>query len=236
MARFIWVIAVSFPLIVYYILRAEYIVHHEHRYSEDYRYKVARKMVRLMKRNAFIRTKVYGNDNLPKEGGYILYPNHQGKYDAIGIIGGHEKPCTVVIDEERSHIILADQFIKLINGARLDRKDYRSQVNIFRRVKEEVKKGRRYIIFAEGGYNKNRNNVREFLPGAFKCAVEAKSPIVPVALIDSYYPFEVNSLKPVTTQVHFLSPIYYDDYKEMTTKEIALVVRDRIAEAVEAYS
>ena len=236
MVRFIWVIAVSMPLIIYYILKAEYNCRHGGRYSEGYRYKVARNMVRIVKANAFIRTKIYGDDRLPKEGGYVLYPNHQGKYDTLGIIGGHDKPCSIVIDEKRSHLILADQFIKLVDGVRLNRDDFRAQVKAVMQLKDEIIQGRKFIIFPEGGYNGNRNSVQEFLPGAFKCAVQAKSPIVPVALIDSYIPFEVNSLKLVTTQVHFLKPLYYDEYKEMNTKEIAAVVRTRIMDAIRAYS
>ena len=63
--------------------------------------------------------------------------------------------------------------------------------------------------------------------------MKAKSPIVPVALIDSYKPFELNSLKPVTTQVHFLEPIYYEDYKELTTREVAEMVRTQIVETID---
>ncbi len=236
MVRFVWVIAVSLPLIVYYILKAEYICRHESRYTENDRYRVARRMVRIVKRNAFIRTKVYGSDRLPKEGGYVLYPNHQGKYDSLGIIDGHDRPCSVVIDEKTSRVILTDQFIKLVSGIRLNKNDFRGQIEAIKEIRDEIKKGRRFIIFPEGGYNKNGNNVQEFLPGAFKCAVQAKSPIVPVALIDSYIPFELNSLKPVTTQVHFLNPMYYEEYKGMSTREIAGEVKNRITEAIRRYS
>jgi 1-acyl-sn-glycerol-3-phosphate acyltransferase len=58
--------------------------------------------------------------------------------------------------------------------------------------------------------------------------MKAKSPIVPVALVDSYKPFGINSLKQVTTQVHFLPPIYYEEYKEMTSKEVSDLARSRI--------
>jgi len=236
MVRFIWVIAVSLPFIIYYILKAEYVCRHENRFSREDRYKIARNMVKVVKRNAFIRTKVYGSSNLPKEGGYVLYPNHQGKYDCLGIIDGHEKTCSVVVDERTARVILTDQFIKLLSGVRLNRQDFRKQVESVTRMREDLKRGRRFIIFPEGGYEKNRNSVRDFLPGAFKCAVQAKSPIVPVALIDSYVPFELNSLKPVTTQVHFLAPMYYEEYKEMNTRQIAEEVKRRITETIGRYS
>lgn len=190
-------------------------------------------MVKFMKRNAFIKTKAYGMDNLPEEGGYVMYANHQGKYDSLGIISSHEKPCTVVIDEKRSHLIIADQFVTLIKGTRLDKSSMEKQMKAILKVISEVKSGRRYIIFPEGGYCHNRNHVNEFLPGAFKCAIKAKCPIVPVVLIDSYKPFELNSLKPVTTQVHYLEPIYYEDYKKMSSKEISELVREKIMETIE---
>ena len=60
----------------------------------------------------------------------------------------------------------------------------------------------------------------------------AKVPIVPVALVDSYKVFQGFSLRKVTTQVHFLKPLYYDDYKEMSTKEIAAEVRLQIEKKI----
>ena len=54
------------------------------------------------------------------------------------------------------------------------------------------------------------------MPGAFKCAVRANCPIVPVLLVDSYKPFEINSLRRVKTQVHFLPAIYPEEYEGLT--------------------
>ena len=61
------------------------------------------------------------------------------------------------------------------------------------------------------------NEMLEFKGGSFKAATKAKCPIVPVALIDSFKPFDTNSIAPVTVLVHFLKPLYYDDYKDMKT-------------------
>ena len=93
----------------------------------------------------------------------------------------------------------------------------RQTVRLISEVAEEVAAGRRYIIFPEGGYFHNHNEVREFKPGCFKSAMKAKAPIVPVVLIDSYKVFEVWSIKPVTTQVHYLPAITYEEYKGKST-------------------
>ena len=233
MPRFCFVIIVSLPIIIFYILKVGYIEKHAENYTEADRYLVARRAISVMQRNGFIHTNVYGAENLPENGGYIMYPNHQGKYDALGIMSVHDTPCTVVMDKQRSNLPIADQFITLLQGSRLDKTDMKSQLKTISSITNQVKSGRRYIIFPEGGYYHNRNDVKDFLPGAFKCAIKSQSPIVPVALIDSYKPFELNSLKPVTTQVHFLEPIYYEEYKEMTSKEIAELTRNRIVTKIQ---
>ena len=228
MLRFCFVILISLPFVIFYLGKATYIERHDEHYSEEERYKVARRAVSILQRNGRIHTDVYGTENLPAEGGYVMYPNHQGKYDALGIISGHQKPCTVMIDDKRSHQVITTQFISLLKGSRLDKTDMKKQLKTILDIVEEVKSGRRYIIFPEGGYYHNRNEVHDFLPGAFKCSIKSRTPIIPVALIDSYKPFELNSLKTVTTKVYFLPPISYDEYKDMTSKEIAEKTRKQI--------
>ena len=57
-------------------------------------------------------------------------------------------------------------------------------------------------------------------------------PIVPVALIDSYKVFNSFTLGPVTTQVHYLKPILFEEYGQLKTPEIAGMVRQRIEEKI----
>ena len=162
-----------------------------------------------------------------------MYSNHQGKYDTLGIMHSHTKPCTIVMDAYRSKLPIVDTFIDLVRGRRLDKTDMRKQMQTMMQISGEVKEGRRYIVFPEGGYDNNKNELQDFMAGAFKCAVKAKAPIVPVAIIDSYKPFGVNSLRKVKTQVHFLKPLYYDEYGGMTTPEIAQEVKERIAKKID---
>lgn len=232
MSRFLYVIILCMPFIIYFLWMVGHIESKPYNYSELDRYNFARRMISIMKHNGRIKTDAYGIENLPDDGGYIMYANHQGKYDALGIISVHDAPCTIMMDAKRSQMILANQFITLLKGCRLDKSSMKTQMNGILNVIEEVKDGRRYIIFPEGGYANNKNKVQDFLPGSFKCSLKSESPIIPVALIDSYKPFGVNSLKKVTTQVHFLEPIYYETYKDMTTQEISRMVRYRIMEAI----
>lgn len=236
MLRLFYVIFISLPFVIYYMIKVIYYIRHEQKYTEEERYKLALKMIRIMKRNGRIHTVSYGSDKLPEKSGYIMYPNHQGKYDALGIISAHEKPCTVVIDDKASHALITAQFIDLLKGVRLDKTDMRQQVKSIRSIAEEVKSGRNYIIFPEGGYEHNGNSLQDFLAGAFKCAQLSHSPIVPVAIYDSYKVFSINSIKKVRTQVSFLDPIFYEEYKGMNTRTIAQMVKQRIEEEMKKLS
>ena len=117
----------------------------------------------------------------------------------------------------------------------IDRDDVRQSMKVIIDVTQEVKKKRNYLIFAEGTRSKNGNVLGEFKGGSFKAATKAKCPIVPVALIDSFKPFDSHSLKPVEVQVHYLKPLYYEEYKDMKTVEIAEEVKRRIEKAIEEH-
>lgn len=235
MLRLCYVILVSLPFVLYYIAKVNYIERHDEDFSEERRYKMAQRCISIMMHNGRIETESFGQEYLPEEGGYVMYSNHQGKYDTLGIMASHPKPCTIVMDAYRSKLPIVDPFIDLVKGSRLDKTDMKSQMKTILKIAEEVKNGRRYIVFPEGGYDHNRNDLQEFLPGSFKCATKSRAPIVPVAIIDSYKPFGLNSLRKVKTQVHFLPPIFFEEYSKLTTPQIAQLVKSRIAAVMEEY-
>ncbi|HHU70742.1 MAG TPA: 1-acyl-sn-glycerol-3-phosphate acyltransferase [Clostridiales bacterium] len=228
MLRFYFVVIPAVIFNSYYIPLMWYMAKYPHRYSEQTCYKVARRMVRLVKKRGRITTISTGEEFLPKDGGYVMYANHQGKYDMLGIVANHDKPCTIVIDKETTKKIVPRLYTRLIKGKKLDKKNPRQQVETIGKIITEVKDGRRYLIFPEGGYADNKNNLLKFHPGSFKIPVKTKCPIIPVAIYDSYKPFTINSIRRVTTQVHYLKPIYYEQYSGMSTREISDLVFERI--------
>lgn len=202
---------------------------------EEERYGYLRKIVhKVMWGRRFIRTDGYGIENLPAEGGYVMYPNHQGKYDAYGIISVHEKTCTAVMDKEKSYDLFIKQVIDMLKGKRLDKQDVRQAFTVINEITEEVKQGRRYIIFPEGEYDdEKKNTLWEFKAGCFKTSLKSKTPVVPVALVDSYKAWNSSQWGLVTTQVHFLKPIPYEEYAGMKTQELAELVKSRIQEKLD---
>ena len=120
--------------------------------TEEYKYGYVRYIIDVMKKTGRLTVDVSGQENLPKEGGYMMYPNHQGKYDVYGIVGAHEKPCTCVMDKAKSYYPFVTELVEMLHAKRLDKNDVRQGLTIINQVAKEVKEGRRYILFPEGEY------------------------------------------------------------------------------------
>ena len=234
MLKLFYVIFMNFHRAPYMIPKMRYQARHPEKYSEKKRYNLAQHVIYLMNKTGRIKTEAYGLENLPPEGGYMMYPNHQGKYDVLGIVFTHKEPCSFVMDINKSHTVLVREFIDLVQGKRLEKDNPRQGITIINQVSKEVANGRKYILFPEGGYKfNNKNKLSEFKAGSFKIALKSHAPIVPVALIDSYKVFNSFHLGPITTKVFYLKPIMYEEYKDMKTQEIANLVKSRIQEKID---
>ena len=175
----------------------------------------------------------YGLENLPKESGYIMYPNHQGLFDVMGLVYLDPSPFGVVIKKETYDIFLLRKLVQTLGGLFMDRNDIKQGLQVINEMANQVKSGRNFLIFPEGTRSRNGNHVGEFKSGSFKAATKARCPIVPIAIIDSYLPFDTNSIRHVDVQLHFLPPIPYEEYKGMKTTEIADMVKSRIEKVIE---
>lgn len=207
---------------------------HVDKYTDEEHYKMLKFIDHRANVGGNVKIIAYGQENIPRENGFMFFPNHQGLYDVLAIMEVCPVPFSVVAKKEVAEIPFLKQVFSCLRAFMLDREDVRQALQVIIKVSEEVLKGRNYLIFAEGTRSKNGNKIGDFKGGSFKAATKAKCPIIPVALIDSFKPFDTKSIKPVTVQVHFLEPLYYDDYKNMKTTEIAALVHDRIQAVIDS--
>lgn len=203
------------------------------KYTEEERNQLLREIVGYANRGGNVTIKVTGKENIPEENGFIMYPNHQGMYDMLALLDACPKPLSVVAKKEVANIPLLSSIFKVDKAIFIDREDVKQSMQVIIQVAKEVAGGRNFVIFPEGTRSKNGNVLGEFKSGSFKAAMKAKCPIVPVALIDSFKPFDTKSIKQVTVQVHILEPLLYEEYKNMKTVEIAEEVKNRIVKTIE---
>ena len=198
----------------------------------DKNYKLISKLTAKVNKAGKVKIETYGIENLPKENGFVLFPNHQGLYDTLAFFESCPRTLSFVIKKEAGNVILLKQVVKATGSLIMDRENIRQSMEIINIMTEEVLKGRNFVIFPEGTRSKLGNKLLDFKPGSFKSAVKAKAPIVPCAIMNSYIPFDENHTRPVTVKLFYLEPMYYEEYKNMKTTEIAVEVKRRIEKTI----
>ncbi len=229
--KFKFTVASSIFFIMRNVKKARKYIADTENYSDIDRYNFACKIIEHMRKRSRTTTLVFGKKNLPENGGYILYSNHQGKYDALGILLNHPGPCRVLWERKAASKYLAKECCGLVGGQTIDFEDIKDSILVLKKIAEDVQEGKRYLIFPEGRYEGNKNEMLDFRTGCFYCSLKSKAPIIPVAIYDSYKAMDINNIfKKAITEVHYLSPIYFEEYGKFSKSEIADLVKTRIAE------
>lgn len=234
MKRILLMVIRNLIFVPYWWIKLCWYAAHTDDYPEAKKYTFLRHVDDHAIKGGNIHIDVHGQENIPKENGFMFFPNHQGLYDVLAIIEACPRPFSVVAKKEVGNIPFLREVFSCLKAFLLDREDVRQAMKVIIDVSKEVEKGRNYLIFPEGTRSKNGNKIGTFKGGSFKAATKAKCPIVPVALINSFVPFDQNTIRPVTVQVHFLKPLKYEDYKDMKTTEIAALVEKQIQETIDA--
>ncbi len=194
-----------------------------------------KKVTKAANKAGRVKIESYGLENIPDENGFVFFPNHQGLFDVLVFLESSPVPFAFVMKKEVRNTILLKQVANALGSLSIDREDIRQSMKVIQTMTEEVKKGKNFLIFPEGTRSKQGNKPADFKGGSFKSAVKAKCPIVPCALIDSFKPFDEKSTQPVTVKLFYLPPLYYEEYKDMKTTEIAAEVKHRIETVISVY-
>ena len=209
---------------------------HTDKYTEEEQYSFIRWVDLHANKGGNVKIDVHGSENIPAENGFMFFPNHQGLYDVLAMIEACPRPFSVVAKKEVGNIPFLKQVFSCLKAFLLDREDVRQSMKVIQQVSQDVAAGRNFLIFPEGTRSRDGNELGEFKGGSFKCAMKAKCPIVPVAIIDSYKAFDTGSTENVNVQVHYLEPITYDEYKMLKTTEVAEIVKEKIKNTIDNYA
>ncbi len=129
----------------------------------------------------FCHIKVSGKDNIPKEGGYMLCPNHIAIRDVFLLGVSCPRPIKFIAKKELFAVPILSSVIKALGAVRLDRKGgdiaaLKTSVNL-------IKKGNAVAIFPQGhrhpGVNPATTPVHN---GAGLIAYRAECDVIPVCI------------------------------------------------------
>ena len=234
MKRILMMVLRNIILVPFMWCKLCYHAHHVDKYTEEEHYKMLKFIVRRANKGGNVTIAAEGLDNIPKENGFMFFPNHQGMYDVLAIMDVCPVPISVVAKKEVEHVPFLKQVFACIHALFMERENLRQSMQVINEAADVGKDGKNIILFPEGTRSRKGNQLLEFKSGSFKIAVKAKCPIVPVALKNCFVPFDSNTIRPVTVEVHFLDPIPYEEYQGMKTTEIAEMVKKRIEAVVTA--
>lgn len=203
--------------------------------TKEEKYALLQYIVERTKATGDLEIQVFGRENIPKEDGWIFYPNHQGIFDGFAMIEAYPKPFSPVIKIELMKYPIVSHIFRCMYSMPMIREDARQSMKVMQEVERRIKNKDNCLIFPEGTRSKNGNHLLEFKGGSFRPAMKTKCPIIPVALIDSYKPFDLGTKGHIVVQVHILEPLYYDDYKDLKTNAIADLVKERIDSTIKKY-
>jgi 1-acyl-sn-glycerol-3-phosphate acyltransferase len=219
-----------------YIPKLWHYAKHTDEYPEQEKWDHIHRIMEFAVKGGNIDLQVTGLENIPASDspGFLMYGNHQGMFDVVAIAATFKPHLAAVLKKELVDIPLLKQIRLCTHSYGMDREDVRQSLTVIQNVTKDVQNGKHFLIFPEGTRSRNGNVMGEFHGGSFRCALKAKCPIIPFAIIDSYKVLDEKGSRPVTVQLHYLKPIPYEEYKELKTVDLAALVKQRIQQAIDA--
>ncbi|GGO88472.1 acyl-CoA synthetase [Marinobacterium nitratireducens] len=190
------------------------------------RWRALHRITRLWARLTRTPIRVRGLDNLGGGGACVCVANHSSYLDAFVLLAALPEPLAFVAKAELQEAKLLRPLLDRLGIRYVNRRDPEQGLLDARDASEHLKQGARMLFFPEGTFEDSAG-LLPFHTGAFVCAAESGTPVVPIAIRgtrpilrgDSWYAYH-GALDLVIG-----APISGDPGK--ATWEQALALRDR---------
>jgi 1-acyl-sn-glycerol-3-phosphate acyltransferase len=175
----------------------------------------ARWWCRFVARSIFVRIRVHGTGNVRPDRAYVYVANHASLIDTPALFAYLPYPFRIMAKRGLFWIPFMGWHLWASGHFPIDRRDARRTARSVRAVIDGVREGRSLAVFPEGTRTPD-GRLQEFKPGAFKIAIKAGVPIVPVAIRGAFALLPKTSLAPIpgTIDVFIQEPIDTTDYRD----------------------
>ncbi len=126
------------------------------------------------------RVEIFGLENAPRQGGFIVASNHLGRLDVpLAYVFLQRNDITMMVAEKYHKYAVFRWFVKYLDAMWVDR--FNADFNALREALSRLKRGGVLVIAPEGTRSKSEALIEARLGSSF-LAAKAGVPIVPVAL------------------------------------------------------
>ena len=182
----------------------------------------------------FLRVRVHatGLGKLPEKENFMLVSNHLSVFDHIALNAALNRWPFIAVSKVRNfELFFAGGLLKKCGYLGIVQGDIAQGVKVIEYAGEILKQGKVSMAIApEGTRNKDFPNpeLLPFHPGSFAMAYASKKPIVVFAIQNTNAIFVRFPLHPTHVYLDCVGVIYYEEYKDMSQKELAEYTRSLI--------
>lgn len=197
--------------------------------------KIARLWMNVWLRLVGCPVKVKGRNNFEKGTAYIVTCNHNSFMDvplSSPYIPGANK---TIAKKSFAKIPLFGWFYSK-GSVLVDRNSDASRRKSFEDMKKVLRQGMHMCIYPEGTRNRTSEPLKKFYDGAFKLAVETKTPVIPTLIFNTKKALPANKafyFLPVRLEMHFLAPVATDGHTvEQLKEKVFLIMKDHYSKVM----
>ncbi len=180
-----------------------------------------------------VQTEVRGLEWVPRNATLTVY-NHQSYLDIFVLIAYLPNTHSMVAKKELAHIPLLSDWMRAGHCLFIDRSSPRAGLAVINEAAALLARGVNVTIAPEGTRSKG-GPMGEFKGGAFKIALKAEAPVLPVAIDGTYLLYEGNGnrLRPGSVTITILPPVPTAGLTKEEKKALPQRVEEQIKKVVE---
>jgi len=159
-------------------------------------------------------------DSVKNKGPFVFICNHQNSYD-IFTISAAVQPATVSVGKKSlKWIPFFGQMYWLTGNILIDRNNSNKAMNTIALTAKKIKEKKLSVWLFPEGTRSNGKGLLPFKTGAFRTALQAQVPIVPVCASNLHQKIKLNRWNNGKMIIEFLDPIYLNDAKKENIRSV----------------
>jgi len=168
---------ISYPVMYYFLSKPK-------RFPKAFPIMRAQAFMLLVFAGALLKVK--GADNIPKNGAYIICPNHSSYLDIFCLYTIFRQYFVFIGKKEIEKWPLFRIYYTSGMNILVDRNNNTGMFKALKRMSQEIDKGNPLAIFPEGTISKEAPKLAPFKSGAFAIAIQKQVPVLPVTFVTNW--------------------------------------------------